>query len=147
VFSVGWEWLALGGLMSGNAPKNSIDSIFGIVFPVFGIPFVIVGIGMMLTPVIAWRRALRTVYVVGDKRFSTVTIGRTLKVTTYPRDRITSVQKSEKSNGSGTLTLSLGSRYDSDGDKVTTTETLYGIPEVRKVERLIWDRGASEKLL
>lgn len=136
-FSLGWEWLALGGWLSGKPSPSSTHTIFGIVFPLFGLPFILVGLGMMAMPFIAWIGARRTVHVVGDRRFSTLTVARQLKVKSYSVGDIVRTERSERRDGSGTLTVITGFRRDSDGDKVEDTEMLYGIADVRKVERLI----------
>lgn len=136
-FSVGWEWVALGAFLEGSEPRTTMDSVFRIVFPLFGAPFVLVGFGMLAAPFYAGWRALRTIYIVGEKRISTMTLGRSLSVTSYPMDRITRVERIERRDGSGTLKLVMGSHRDSDGDRVETTETLIGIPDVHKVERLV----------
>ena len=143
-FALGWEWMALGGWLSGKPPPSGSHLIFGIVFPLFGLPFVLVGLGMMATPFLAWRWARRTVHVIGDKRLVTMTVGRKLKVKTYPTASITRLERTERRNGSGTLKVIMGTHRDSDGDKTETTEVFYGIDDVAKVERLIGarlDRG------
>jgi hypothetical protein len=139
-FSLGWEWMALGGWLSGKPPPSGIQLIFGIVFPLFGLPFVLVGLGMMATPFLAWRWARRTVHVIGDNRLVTMTVGRSLKVKTYQTASITRLERTERRNGSGTLKVIMGTHRDSDGDKTETTEVFYGIDEVAKVERLIGAR-------
>jgi len=136
-FSLGWEWMALGGWLSGKPSPSTTHTIMGVVFPLFGVPFVLVGLGMMATPFLAWRWARRTVHVVGEKRIVTMTVGRSLKVKTYPTASITRLERIERRGGSGTLKVIMGTHRDSDGDKTETTEVFYGIPEVRKVERLL----------
>lgn len=136
-FSLGWEWMALGGWLSGKPSPSTTHSIMGVVFPLFGVPFVLVGLGMMATPFLAWRWARRTVHIIGDKRIVTMTVGRSLKVKTHPTASITRLERIERRGGSGTLKVIMGTHRDSDGDKTETTEVFYGIPEVRKVERLL----------
>ena len=48
----------------------------GWVMALFGLPFVLVGLGMLLAPFAAFRSARRTVYVLTNKRFMTITEGR-----------------------------------------------------------------------
>lgn len=145
-FSLGWEWMALGGWLSGKPSPSSAHTVFGIVFPLFGVPFVLVGLGMMATPFLAWIWARRTVHVVGDRRFATMTVSRRkLKVKSYPIGNIVRTERSEKRDGTGTLKVITGMRRDSDGDKVEDTEVLYGIRDVAKVERLIAARADADR--
>ncbi len=139
-FSLGWEWMALSGWLYGKPSPSNTHSLMGVIFPLFGIPFVVVGFGMMVMPFIAWRSALKTVHVLGERRLVTMTVGRTTKVKTFAASAITRTERTERRNGSGTLKIVLGSRRDSDGDKVDDVEVLYGIADVRKVERLVRSR-------
>jgi hypothetical protein len=136
-FSLGWMWMALGGWLSGKPSPSTTHTIMGVVFPLFGLPFVLVGLGMMAAPFLAWRWARKTVHVIGDKRIVSLTVGRKLKVKTYPIGTVVRTERTESRNGSGTLKVVTGVKRDSDGDKVETTEVFYGIPDVRKVERLL----------
>jgi hypothetical protein len=136
-FSLGWEWVALSGWLSGKPSPSTTHSVMGIIFPLFGVPFVLVGLGMMATPFLAWRWAWRTVHVIGEKRLVTLTVGRRLKVKSYPVGNVVRTERTEKRDGSGTLKVVTGVSRDSDGDRVETTEVFYGVPEIRKVERLL----------
>lgn len=144
-FALGWEWMALGGWLSGKPSPSSAHTVFGIVFPLFGLPFILVGLGMMAAPFLAWIWARRTVHVVGDKRFATMTVSRVLKVKSYPIGNVVRTERRERRDGSGTLKVITGSRYDSDGDKVENTEVLYGIRDVAKVDRLLAERANAER--
>ncbi|MDX2158121.1 MAG: hypothetical protein SFW09_16595 [Hyphomicrobiaceae bacterium] len=139
-FSLGWEYMALGGWLSGKPPPSPTHSIMGIVFPLFGLPFVLIGIGMMLAPFAAWSRARRTVHAVSNHRFLTITVGRRLTVKSHATSSIVRTERIERRDGTGTLKVVTGIRRDSDGDRVEDTEVLIGIPEVRKVDRLIASR-------
>ena len=91
----------------------------------------------MLAPFWAWSKARRTVYVVSERRFACLTLGRSLSVKSHARGSIVRTERSERPDGSGTLKIVTGISVDSDGDRKEHFETLYGIAEVRKVERLI----------
>ncbi len=140
-FSVAWTGFALfGGLLSGKPPSSTAQSMMSVVFPLFGVPFVLIGFGMMAMPFMAWRNARKTVHVLGDRRFATMMVGRTLIVKSFMTSAITNTVRTERRNGSGTLKVVFGSRRDSDGDKVEEAEVLYGIRDVRKAERLVRSR-------
>ena len=144
-FALGWEWMALGGWLSGKPSPSTTHTIMGVVFPLFGVPFVLVGLGMMATPFWAWQWARRTVHVIGDKRLVSLTVGRRLKVKTYPVGNVVRTERTEWRDGAGTLKVVTGVSRDSDGDKVETTEVFYGIPEVGKVERLLLARVDGDR--
>jgi hypothetical protein len=144
-FSIGWEWMALGGWLSGKPSPSTTHTIMGVIFPLFGVPFVLVGLGMMSAPFLAWRWARRTVHVIGDKRLISLTMGRRLKVKTYLIGNVVRTERTERRDGSGTLKVVTGVSRDSDGDKMETTEMFYGIPEVRKVERLLLTRVDGDR--
>jgi len=136
-FSLGWAWMALGGWLSGKPPKNGFETIFGFVFPLFGLPFVLIGLGLMALPFFAWLSARRTAHVISDKRLVTLRIGRKLKVKSYVLVAIARTERTEWRDGSGTLKVVAGYFRDSEDCTKEQIEMLYGIPEVRKVERLI----------
>jgi hypothetical protein len=136
-FALGWEYMALAGWLSGKPSPSGTHTIMGIAFPLFGLPFVLVGLGMMSAPFLAWREARRTVHVIGERRLVTMTIGGKISVKSHPTAAIVRTERSERRGGSGTLKVVTGIRRDSDGDRVEDSETLIGIAEVRKVERLL----------
>ncbi len=111
----------------------------GWVMALFGLPFVLIGLGMLLAPFAAFRTARRTVYALTNKRFITITEGRTRHVKSILPDLIRSIERKERPDGSGNLRLILGYEKDGDGGAVTTAEDLIAIPDVRKVENLLMD--------
>lgn len=136
-FSFGWEFMALQGWISGKPAPSPTHLVMGFVFPLFGLPFIAVGFGMMAVPFLAWSSARRTVHVVGERRLVTMSVGRRLKVKSYPKDQNVRTKRSEKRDGTGTLHVVTGVRRDSDGDRHESTEVLYGIRDVRMVEQLV----------
>lgn len=136
-FSLGWEYMALQAWHSGKPSSGGTQAVVGIIAPLFGLPFVLVGLGMMLAPFWMWIKARKTIYVVSERRFACLTIGRSLSVKSFARGSIVRTERSERHDGSGTLKVVTGVALDGDGDRKEQTETLYGIADVRKVERLI----------
>ena len=137
-FALFWEILALGGFIGLGGPKNQQWSWFGAFFLLFGLPFVAVGLGMMAAPFWLARRAGRTAWVITSRRIACLTLGRrgvTVR-SIAPRD-LFAVERTEKADGSGTLKLIFGEGRDSDGDRVERSQTLQGIPDVRRVEDLV----------
>jgi len=101
----------------------------------FLLTFLFVGLVMIATPWVAAHSARNTIHLVTDRRLVTIRAGRlSTKVTTvWPAD-IVSIERKERPDGSGNLKLVLGAHRDSDGDKVTTQETISGVANVRGAE-------------
>lgn len=121
-FAVFWVW---------TAAKQSKDSFF----PLFGIPFVLIGLGMLLAPLWKLVVAHRTVYVLTPKRLAIVEqrLAWTVK-SVYPAD-VASIERTERTDGSGDLKIVTGWSKNADGQQVEKSETLFGIPDVREVEK------------
>jgi hypothetical protein len=143
-FALFWMWGASG---FGRAIQRPGPFLF---FPLFGLPFVLIGFGMLSAPYWAYRKGLNTVYAVTNKRVFILTAGKRWHVESYVPTRGSDFERTETANGSGDLIFLRRSRLDSDGDRVTNKVGFYGIPEVRRVERLLRDNflidtGASRE--
>lgn len=136
-FTVGMVGVGVGGKAPWPPGWGTTGLVVGLLFMV---PFLAVGLAMLAAPFWLWRRARAMVYVVTDKRLlrAEVYSGRTKVKTIWP-DRIVSMERTESADGSGSLNLLLGQRRDSEGDMVTETEAIAGVPEVRKLEELLAD--------
>jgi hypothetical protein len=136
-FSVFWMWAAWWG-----SSKASGDASWFALFPLFGVPFVLIGVGMLAAPVWKMLLARRTVYVLTAKRLTVVESGLTLKVRSiFPGD-VHSIERTQRTDGSGNLKIVTGWTKDSEGGQVEKSETLFGVPGVRQVEDQI--RGVFE---
>jgi hypothetical protein len=125
-FAFFWEYMAIQTATAGNY-----------FMPVFGAPFVIAGICMIGAPAWAWYRAPRVYYVLTDKRLVILKTSRVLKLTSLLPRNILSIERTERSDGSGDIKLVMGWISDSEGGKTEKSETLYGIAEARRVEEQI----------
>lgn len=145
IFAVPWtafstmmalQTSGLGRLFSGTASNwAAFTSVVGLLFMT---PFLLVGFAMLLAPLWVWRKARATAWVVTDKRLLTIEVhGRHTKVKTVLPERIVSIERTERADGSGSLKLLLGSRRDSDGDMVSETEVITAVAEVRRLEQLL----------
>ena len=124
-------------VLAGQAPRNSMDWGFSIVFPLFGLPFVVIGFVMLSVPFWGMRKARRTQHAVTSQRLITVSTGRRTEVCSAFLDRIGPIERSEGKDGWGSIKVQTHSRIDSDGDRITERFEMTGIPDVAKVERLI----------
>jgi hypothetical protein len=137
-FALFWEVMALGGLFGFGGPKAAQGSWMAGLFALFGLPFVLVGLGMMGAPFWMAHRARRSVWVVTAKRIAHLALTRHgTTVRTLLARNLLSIERIENPDGSGTLKLLFGDGRDSDGDKVERSETIEGVPDVRRVESLI----------
>lgn len=144
-FSFTWEGLALTAFFAERG-RDSAATVMAYVFPLFGLPFVLVGLGMLGLPFFAQWRARRTVHVLTAKRLITAVLGReTLKVTSIDPASIVEMKRTEKRDGSGNLTLTMGAvqrlvpgGYGGHALPVRVDEerkeTLWGVLEVRALE-------------
>lgn len=138
LFALFWESLALGSFSAIGETEGGESSWFGVVFVLFGLPFIAIGLGMMAAPFWLARRARRSIWVITARRIACLTLGRRgVAVRSILPRTIFAIERTEKPDGSGTLKLVFGEGRDSDGDKVERSETLQGIPDVRRVEDVI----------
>lgn len=147
IWLMGVPWTALttflivmmaAGPVSGKPVPDSLGAS-GATGLVLGLLFVSVfaaiGWGMMLAPFWAYWRAKHTVYAVTKQRLIILTQTRNLKVQSIEPHGMHGFTRVEKRDGSGTLTIMLGFKKDSDGDVTEKTETLWCVPGVKRLEQ------------
>ena len=111
-------------------------------FPLFGTPFLLVGIGLLTSPLwIAWN-ARRTVYVVTNRRAILFEGGLSTTVRSYGPECLKSLQRSQRRDGSGDLVFERELSLNTKGYQVPRLIGMFGIPDVRNVERLMRDLWA-----
>lgn len=143
VFAVPWTgfallWTALAAAGAGAAFDGLGPLAWA--FPLFGLPFIAVGLAMMAAPFYGYYSAAKTLYAVTDRRLVRLTLGRSLKVESVPGERLGPMQRSERPDGSGTLSFAVRVGVDSDGDRTTERFEMSDIPGVfaaaREIERM-----------
>lgn len=117
LFAIPWTafsvfWMA--GAAGFKIPQfnNGAD-----LFPLFGIPFILIGIGMLSSPLWAYRNSLKTVYVITDRRAITIDGGMSYTIRSYTADKLSDTFRREHKDGTGDVIISRKSWRDSDGDK------------------------------
>lgn len=131
-FSLFWEGIAIRMAFTG-APV-----LMGLVMVLFGLPFVVIGLAMMAAPFSAHRTARRTIYGVTDRRIVQLVAGRNIKVRSVEASSIGPVTRRQRENGHGTLSIETGSHRDSEGDRITDTFVFESVPDVARVEALVF---------
>lgn len=138
-FSLGWTGIAATAV--GMSEQTGLG-LFAWAFPLFGLPFIAVGAWMLSRPFLPlWERG-RVLYVVTDRRVLKLSIGRELSIKTVPADRIGLLQRNERADGTGTLSLAIKIGRDSDGDKQTETFDIGLVADIMGAQASV-DRIAS----
>jgi hypothetical protein len=71
-------------------------------FPLFGIPFLLVGIRMLASPLVAYRKQLKTVYLITNQRAITIDGGgRSTTIQSHFPEKLKDLYRREHSDGSG----------------------------------------------
>ena len=142
-FSLLWIIMALMPWMTSTGTPDGIKWSFGIVFPLFGLPFVAIGLWMLWSPIRAVRQAGSTVYGLTNRRLIRLVSCGNSKVASVLLDQIGPMTRDEAADGTGHLRIQTYSRIDSDGDRITETFEVQGVPDVARLERLILESRAA----
>jgi len=108
-------------------------------FPLFGLPFLFIGIGMLMSPLFAYYKSLKTVYAITNLRALTFEGGRSETVRSYPPLKLLNVYRKENRDGTGDVIISFEEWRDSDGDRNTQLLGFFRIREPNRVERMLKD--------
>jgi len=123
--------------MTGGQPG---PGLLAWAFPLFGTPFIAVGAAMLATPFHGLWSGKRTPYAATDRRLLKLTMGRTLKVESVTAERLGPVQRTERADGSGSLSYAIRVGIDSDGDREVERFEIGDVPNVfdasRRIDRI-----------
>jgi hypothetical protein len=106
-------------------------------FPLFGVPFVLIGLGMLSSPLWAYRKAFKTVYVITNKRAITFVGGWSTTIRSYPPDTLHDIYRKEKRDGSGDVIISRRSWRDSDGDRQSEELGFLRVKNPKEIEQML----------
>jgi len=98
-FAVFWTVTAAWGTRQASDTGGS--GAVAILFPLFGVPFILIGLGLFFSPLWAYRKARRTVYVITDRRAILFEGGWSTTVRSFPPDQLRDVFREERRDGSG----------------------------------------------
>ncbi|MCW1381459.1 hypothetical protein OLX02_01350 [Novosphingobium sp. KCTC 2891] len=142
-FALFWEGMTLLPWLAETRTPDGIRWTFGLLFPLFGLPFVAVGAGLLAVPVIALRKATRTIFGLTDRRILRLTAGRQREAKSVMIDQMGPVDVRAGADGWGTLRIETGSHVDTDGDRVTERFEVGGVPDVSRLEGLLLELRRS----
>ena len=129
-FSVFW----MAGASGFKIPQFNQGSDF---FPLFGLPFFLIGIGMLSSPWWAYRKQLKTVFLITDRRVITIHGGRTSTVRSYLPENLKDIFRREHKDGTGDVIFSRTEWRDVDGDKHVHDHGFFRIQNAKSVETML----------
>lgn len=106
-------------------------------FPLFGVPFFLIGIGMLSSPLWAYRSQLKTVYLITDRRAITIDGGRTSTIRSYLPKDLKEIFRREHKDGTGDVIIKRDAWKDSDGDKHMQDLGFLRIQNAKSVETML----------
>jgi hypothetical protein len=129
-FALFWMWGASG---FGQAEMDGPFSFFFL----FGLPFVLVGFGMLSSPLWTYRKAMRTVYVITDRRAIIFEGGRGMTIRSYPPRKLQNIYRRQNKNGSGDVVIEVNAWRDSDGDRKSEQLGFLRVRNAKQAETLL----------
>ena len=135
IFAIPWTAFAL-FWTAGAAVGSSSDGEVGFM-AYFGIPFIVIGLLLLSSPLWAYRRALKTVYVITDRRAITFDGGRRMTIRSYTPDKLRDVYRNENPDGTGDVILNKKEWLNSDDHHQVEELGFLRIQEPREVERIL----------
>lgn len=112
-------------------------------FPLFGLPFIAIGIGLLFSPLWAYFKALKSVYAITDRRAITFEGGLATTVTSYAPERLRSLERKDRANGTGDIVFERQVIPRAKGGSYEKELGFQGLREPRKVEQLL--RALAER--
>jgi hypothetical protein len=106
-------------------------------FPLFGVPFILIGFGLLSGPIWAYRKALKTVYVITDRRAITFDGGWAITIRSYPPERLVDVYRKERKDGTGDVIIARRAWRDSEGDRQSEELGFMRIRDPKTVEAML----------
>ena len=106
-------------------------------FPLFGIPFFLIGIGRLSSPLWAYRKQLKTVYLITDRRAITIDGGRSSTIRSYLPENLKDIFRREHKDGTGDVIITRTAWKDSDGDKQMQELGFLRIHNAKDVETVL----------
>lgn len=106
---------------------------------IFSLPFVAIGLALLAAPYTGIRKSRRTVHAVTETRLLNVYGAPFSGAESYHIRTINFVQRSDRRDGSGSLSIGYGVERDSDGDPRALTLDWTGIPEPKRAEATIYE--------
>ena len=149
IFGIPWTAFAIFwtlGAAAQCAPSESGKGIMNAfsLFPLFGLPFILIGLGLLSSPLWAYRRALKTVYVITDRRAITFDGDRSSTTRSYSPSKLQDIYRKDNKDGTGDVIMSVRTWVDSEDRKQSEEFGFIHIRDPKKVEEML-KKLAKEK--
>lgn len=130
LFAIPWTAFAIFWMFGASQSGN-------LAFTSFGIPFVLVGLGLLSSPLWAYRKSRNSIYVITDRRAITFEGGFTITIRSYEPERLKDLYRKEHKDGTGDVIISRHEWKDSEGDLQKLEIGFMRIEEPKMVESLL----------
>jgi len=131
LFAIPWTAFAIFWMFGSWYQSESVP------FTLFGVPFVLIGIGMLSTPLWAYRKSFKTVYVITNRRGLTFNGGWSTTIRSYPPHKLEDIYRKEKKDGTGDVVISRRAWRDSDGDRQSEELGFLCIEKPKEIEAML----------
>ena len=131
LFAIPWTGFAIFWMFGSWYQSENVP------FTLFGLPFVLIGIGMLSSPLWAYRKSFKTVYVITDQRAITFDGGWSTTIRSYPPEKLADIYRKENRDGSGDVIISRRAWRDSDGDRQSEELGFLRITEPKRIESML----------
>lgn len=137
-FSVFWMY----SVWSVDRPEVQAVTSWG---SLIGLPFVLIGVFMLLAPVLSYRIARRSVYVITDKRALSFEDEWGMTVRSFTPDKLKDTFRRERRSGYGDVIISFMEWEDSHGDRRKEDIGFTDIRDPKYVEDLLRDLASRAR--
>ena len=139
LFAIFWTCAAAGFSIPNLKEVSNPFQLLNLLFPLFGIPFILIGFFLLANPLIAYRKAFKTVYVITDRRAITFEFGWSKTIRSYPPSQLLNVYRKERGDGTGDVIISFDKWIDSDDVKRSKDLGFLQIQGPKTVEMMLRD--------
>ena len=130
LFAIPWTSFAVFWIIGASQSPSKA-------FALFGVPFLLIGVCMLLSPLWAYYKTLKSVYVITSKRAIIIDGGKSFTIRSYPPEKLHNIYRVEKKNGIGDVLISFSTWTDSDGDTQKTDIGFINIRDPKYVESML----------
>ena len=134
-FAAFWVVMASGVAFFGSFAGPGAAPL--LLFPFFGVPFLIVAGIMIVSPILAYNNAKKSIYGLTNRRAIIISQGFSRTVKSYTAGDMDSIERSERSDGTGDVIFARQYNVNSRRNRSPVSIGFFGIRNPHDVERLV----------